>query len=162
MQGIHRWPLNSPHKGPVTRKMFPFDDVIMGVMYVFYLTTPNIGKTEIVFTTLLNFVGCRFPRCSSNHSKSTAPIFEINMVQAVFLLVGAEYMVTLACYNSPLLSSVALGWVEFNPRLSKYIHVMPTPALKILIAPIESVKTTSIWNESTEVLLETWKWSKRK
>ena len=24
---IHRWPVNSPHKGPVTRKMFPFDDV---------------------------------------------------------------------------------------------------------------------------------------
>ena len=27
--GIHRWPVNSPHKGPVARKMFPFDDVIM-------------------------------------------------------------------------------------------------------------------------------------
>ena len=27
--GIHRGPVNSPHKGPVTRKMFPFDDVIM-------------------------------------------------------------------------------------------------------------------------------------
>ena len=27
--GIHRWPANSPHKGPVTRKMFPFDDVII-------------------------------------------------------------------------------------------------------------------------------------
>ena len=26
---IHRWPVNSPHKRPVTRKMFPFDDVIM-------------------------------------------------------------------------------------------------------------------------------------
>ena len=26
---IHRWPVNSPHKWPVTRKMFPFDDVIM-------------------------------------------------------------------------------------------------------------------------------------
>ena len=26
VQGIHRWPVNSPHKGPVTRKMFPFDD----------------------------------------------------------------------------------------------------------------------------------------
>ena len=25
---IHRWPVNSPHNGPVTRKMFPFD-VIM-------------------------------------------------------------------------------------------------------------------------------------
>ena len=27
--GIHRWSVNSPHKGPVTRKMFPFYDVIM-------------------------------------------------------------------------------------------------------------------------------------
>ena len=27
--GIRRWPVNSPHKGSVTRKMFPFDDVIM-------------------------------------------------------------------------------------------------------------------------------------
>ena len=24
---IHQWPLNSPHKGPVTRNMFPWDDV---------------------------------------------------------------------------------------------------------------------------------------
>ena len=29
VRGIHRWPVNSPHKGPETRKMFPFDDVIM-------------------------------------------------------------------------------------------------------------------------------------
>ena len=27
--GIHRGPVNSPHKWPVTRKMFLFDDVIM-------------------------------------------------------------------------------------------------------------------------------------
>ena len=35
MRGIHRWPVNSPHKGPVARKMFPFDGVIM-----FHLPTP--------------------------------------------------------------------------------------------------------------------------
>ena len=28
-EGIHRWPVDSPQKGPVTRKMFPFDDVTM-------------------------------------------------------------------------------------------------------------------------------------
>ena len=28
-------PVNSPHKGPVTRKMFPFDDVIMHSMRLF-------------------------------------------------------------------------------------------------------------------------------
>ena len=32
--GIHRSPVNSPHKGPVTRKMFPFDDVIMKIRNV--------------------------------------------------------------------------------------------------------------------------------
>ena len=31
--GIHWWPVNSPHKGPVTQKMFPFDDVIMSVIF---------------------------------------------------------------------------------------------------------------------------------
>ena len=30
VRGIHRGPVNSPHKGPVMRKMFTFDDVIMG------------------------------------------------------------------------------------------------------------------------------------
>ena len=29
VRGIHRWPGNSPHIRPVTRKMFPFDDVII-------------------------------------------------------------------------------------------------------------------------------------
>ena len=29
--GIHRGPVNSPDKWPVTRKMFPFDDVIMNM-----------------------------------------------------------------------------------------------------------------------------------
>ena len=29
VRGIHLWLMNSPHKKPVTRKKFPFDDVIM-------------------------------------------------------------------------------------------------------------------------------------
>ena len=29
LMAIHLWPVNSSHKGPVTPKMFPFDDVIM-------------------------------------------------------------------------------------------------------------------------------------
>ena len=34
VRGIHWWPMNSPHKGPVTRKKFTFDDVI--VFYCFH------------------------------------------------------------------------------------------------------------------------------
>ena len=41
VRGIHRRPVNSPHKGPVTRKMFPFDDVIM----MFCVTGPLWGQS---------------------------------------------------------------------------------------------------------------------
>ena len=34
--GIHRGPVNSPHKWPVTRKMFPFDGVIIHNSYINY------------------------------------------------------------------------------------------------------------------------------
>ena len=40
--GIHRWPANSPHKWSVTRKMFPFDDVIM-----FCLTLGMHGRSVV-------------------------------------------------------------------------------------------------------------------
>ena len=36
VRGIHRGPMNSPHKWPVTRKMFPFDDVIMQLINLVY------------------------------------------------------------------------------------------------------------------------------
>ena len=35
VRGIHRWPVNSPHKWPVTRTMFPFDDVIINFLIRF-------------------------------------------------------------------------------------------------------------------------------
>ena len=46
VRGIHRRPVNSPHKGPVTWKMFPFDDVIMCVhiMMSSWKNNPHWGK----------------------------------------------------------------------------------------------------------------------
>ena len=39
VRGIHRGPVNSPHKWPVTRKMSPFDDVIMITrMHICFMT----------------------------------------------------------------------------------------------------------------------------
>ena len=41
VRGIHHGPVNSPHKGPVTWKMFPFDDVMMcfGSWYLHVMKT---------------------------------------------------------------------------------------------------------------------------
>ena len=45
------WPVNSPHKGPVTKKMFPFEDVIMNASWrptarSGHESTPKPGKAE--------------------------------------------------------------------------------------------------------------------
>ena len=41
VRGIHRWPVTSPHKGPVAQKMFPFDDVIM-IDAIYFLTQSSL------------------------------------------------------------------------------------------------------------------------
>ena len=61
--GIHRWPVNSPYKRPVTWKMFPFDDVIMimveimMVNYVIYasriLSCNAMAKISAMITDML-------------------------------------------------------------------------------------------------------------
>ena len=52
VRGIHRWPMNSPHKGPVTWKMFPFDDVIMHEMNV-WNTPPSWSPIELTTAILI-------------------------------------------------------------------------------------------------------------
>ena len=48
VRGIHRGPVNSPHKWPVTRKMFSFGDVIMCTQNTFHLTDfINQSYTEL-------------------------------------------------------------------------------------------------------------------
>ena len=64
MRGIHRWPVNSPHKEPVTRKIFPFDDVIMmsrllkshfSVTVAPYIVTNVVIERDIHLLSLLVF-----------------------------------------------------------------------------------------------------------
>ena len=43
MKGIHWWPVNSPNKRPVTRKMFLFDDVMYPLNFI--LTTEVKSQT---------------------------------------------------------------------------------------------------------------------
>ena len=48
VRGIHRWPVNSPHKGPVTRKMFPFDDVIMMIFQTTHSLSGSVTLHRVV------------------------------------------------------------------------------------------------------------------
>ena len=58
---IYRWPVNSPHKEPVTRKMFPFDSVVMSQNFAISIfsdgmvTTTNFGIVSLFFNNRLIF-----------------------------------------------------------------------------------------------------------
>ena len=57
--GIHRWPVNSPHKGPVTRKIVPFGDVIMKPLWVYVsITHDDVIKWKHYL--------CYWPFCAGN------------------------------------------------------------------------------------------------
>ena len=70
VRGIHRSSANSPHKRPVTRKMVPFDDVIMHMRHAnIYYSDPrvkfikavpakdvNICKLWLIFYLLIRFM----------------------------------------------------------------------------------------------------------
>ena len=51
VRGIHRWPVNSPHNGPVMRIMVPFIDVIMTY---FSVATGHCSITDVLCTKLHN------------------------------------------------------------------------------------------------------------
>ena len=54
---IHRWPMDSPHKGPVTLKMFPFAGVIMEIWLCCWQLFYNALKSSIYKMKL--------PKCSA-------------------------------------------------------------------------------------------------
>ena len=60
VRGIHRWPVNSLHKRPVTRKMFPFDDVIMCILQILAPAQKHLAPAQkhlqlILFKEILRF-----------------------------------------------------------------------------------------------------------
>ena len=63
--GIHRGPVNSPHKWPVTRKMFQFDDVIMlqheVLWYTYFFQTDNCAMQ---FAVTLKWMAKLFATCT--------------------------------------------------------------------------------------------------
>ena len=62
VRGIHRSPVNSPHKRPVTQKMFPFDDVIMFLhepitnISMFLVMFPSIIIICVLYVSVANYL----------------------------------------------------------------------------------------------------------
>ena len=68
VRGIHRGPVNSPHKWTVTREMFPFDDVIM-------CTIPGTHGFLTILKWAICFNSKQNPKISSWHLVMLSNVF---------------------------------------------------------------------------------------
>ena len=114
MWGIHRWPANSPHKWPVTRKMFPFHDVIMdGCPSYIFLPWPIDSRAIRKWETnkmlwcwhcnnlgeLDQFHGCW---CTSSSFAKTSAAMVLTMLDQWVLILNREWFqvpVPTLCYG---------------------------------------------------------------
>ena len=97
-RGIHRWPVNSPHKGPVTQKMLPSVDLIMGQNdclrrlfgkcdYMDVITSGQSPSLKIVQmaitcyytfqTSLIRTLQIRYIRIKASHMTDTSIVQQI-------------------------------------------------------------------------------------
>ena len=123
--GIHRRPVNSPHKWPVTRKMFPFDDVIM--MSIFSLKNSyRIGYLQHV----RNFV--------SASMDSSRKYIQYNTVIHCHM----------PLYNETDLNLPAAIWIWFHATLWTFMSTLPckTKPTKTAILLIVTHVYIAIWN----------------
>ena len=91
VRGIHRWPMDS-HKGPVTRKIYPFDGVIMKINC--YSTSHELHASHfVVFRWCFDNPGEFHPYLSgSRHwqwargNANEATLTNIFLIEYVFIL----------------------------------------------------------------------------
>ena len=94
---IHGSPVNSPHKGPVTRKMLPFDDVIMYLLLFSAdpcasLTCQNGGTCSASGST----ASCSCPEgFYGNDCSSDTPVGEFHWLNSACIFITRLYFVIL-------------------------------------------------------------------
>ena len=100
VSGIHWWPVNSPRKGPVTWKMFPFYDIIMCIYFIFLSQWDSLLK--------------------STYKKENGLflLYSQNIVNQLSNILFLQHTIVQVTY---LVSFVKLlTWINFNHSMDKY------------------------------------------
>ena len=136
VRGIHRWSVNSPHKGPVTRKMFPFDDVIMHHKRSHHRAVK--GKWTRIWLVL----------CSLSTGKMSRWTFLINRFETKSLhstrqLVWQAFNVTYMCMG--IICMMKSNDLDIERHISCQLgsHVI-RKALEVIIGPLY-LRCTKVW-----------------
>ena len=112
--GIHRGPVNSPHKWSVTRNMFPFDDVIMSPLYSTKKDSMKLHKNAV--------------KCSENANISLSVLitnqylkgwhcYTLGIIQGVGSVM--QWVSTLQCYE---VSNWLIPYPQWSLHISLWYH----------------------------------------
>ena len=103
VRGIRRWPVNSPHRGPVTWKMFPFDDVIISFLWVRFLWEEN-------------------PRHSTQWGREKWPLFCRRQLWSTNIQISLTFVPSHSINNKPALVQImALHIIDDEPLFKPMI-----------------------------------------
>ena len=135
VRGIHRWPVNSPHKCPVTRKMFPFDDVIVVSAPVTIYFGSRLYTVPAVDRVIKNKVLYRLSFLSHAEFSATRSIHEMKLTKNKENLGGRKpppYLIWEA-WNSLVkneTTSPVVSWYRSDKILWKSINPFSVMLLK--------------------------------
>ena len=101
VRGTHREPVNSPHKGPVTRNMFPFDDVI--VEY----SACSIGREVTIIICAMWII---LPTCNMGWQLVQVPVFKL-----LFVLCFGQF-------------TLVKSWIAISLKSSVLLLIISTPS----------------------------------
>ena len=95
VRGIYQWPVNSPHKRPVTREMLSFDDVIMLVQHCDWLIVRGLclapGAASLRKMSVLQSLNAIFVQ----HEQSFEQTAKLPMIyNAIMFILGHRNEVT--------------------------------------------------------------------
>ena len=129
MRGIHRWPVNFPHKWQVTQKMLPFDDVIM-------IHCHRQSSVAIVrLWSLIDNFALAFPVFKIHWSpKEMADLFSLNdNVMHSFSLCDLRYKIVISCksYLNQTVNECFISWFHLlqNPWSGRQHGPIGDPAI---------------------------------
>ena len=111
VRGIHRWPVNSPQKGPIMRKMFQLDDVIMKT----YLSQKLLQQT-------VNWK-CHIPAAQRlKHSVYIRRVVDSSHTRGVSFSTSWN----LVCFkNTVEMGAVGISWVKLYEQKTDKAVVRP-------------------------------------
>ena len=146
VRGIHRGPVNSPHKWPVTRKMFPFDDVIM-ITGILFPSQMACNVESVLMSWRHHVWPCVYPVTTASHPIDRNLIDNLTQdstirvpSMATHIHISQRYLRMLLFVNKNLLRRLyLLGKLTRPHKISRQFE-MYSP---LFIAAIENFKKST-------------------